>query len=226
MVDNRVVIKINYDRERQQQNLINPKMITVWHKGRIFSVLCLVILLSIALFWGLSHDGSGEKEHVDAIPPGVAQTEVHGLPSSERSFDHISTADSGDHETQDMVIGKPVGIIFDKRVIRASINRVKEDPGTSTSVLVEAPIRFGRDKHQLLEYFSEIRRGGESMLFHRWLKNDQVIQVKQFTVKGGKGKLSSSRKFGVKDVGVWHVILTDKHGKVLSRSSFDVVLPH
>lgn len=224
MVDNRVVIKINYDRERQQKNIIDPKMITVWHKGRIFSVLCLVILSLIALFWAVSHDGSGEKEPVDTRQIDVAQTEGHGLPAVERRVDLGSVANSGDSQKQVMMIGKPVAIIFDKRVIRASINRAKEDSSASAFMMVEAPIRFARDKHQVLEYFSEIRRGGESILFHRWLKNDQVVQVKQFTVKAGKGKLSSSRKFGFKDEGVWQVILTDKKGNVLSRSSFDVSL--
>lgn len=225
MVDNRVVIKINYDRDKYQKSVIDPRMVTVWHKGRILGVLIVLLCLIGVSLYGLLGNGSetpglwsGQASHQG----GVDSTAMDGAPQRQNELSQAQDGNQKSSVLQTFVIAKPVGIIFDKRVIRASINRANDDSVKQASVIVDQKVIVNSGKHQVLDYFSEVKRGGELPLFHRWLKNDQVIHAKQFVVKENKSRLMSSKKFGIKDIGLWQVVLVDGRGRILSRSSFEI----
>ena len=227
MVDNKVVIRINYDKDKYRKEVIDPKMVTVWHKGRIFFALLLMSSLIVALlmlFGGNSVEESGGQSPllgIESVSDSAPKNSGANLEKEKVNGENVLSENVPSIQT--IIVSKPVGIILNKRVIRASINRSVDDSSSQSTVIVDSVIHLDQNSNQQpLNYFSEVKGVKESSLYHRWLKNGQIVHVRQFTIKDRKGKLLSSRKLGSKDVGHWEVMLIDKHEKVWSRSAFEV----
>lgn len=227
MVDNKVVIRINYDRDKNQKKTIDPKMVTVWHKGRIFFALLLmsslIFVLLILLTDNSSEQAGYQASQSDIKPASDSVIEYNGQFPQKAQINGDNASPQNDLAVKNIIISKPLGIILNKRVIRASVNRSEDGSGNQTSAIVDSIIHLDQNSNQqTLSYFSEVKGVKESSLFHRWLKNGQIVHAKQFTIKDRKGKLLSSRKLGFKDIGQWEIMLIDRHEKVWSRSSFEI----
>lgn len=215
MTENRVVIKINYDTDKRKE-VIDPKLVTVWHTQRIIAGLSILILTFGLILWLFS----GEEESVVADNKPNASVTATSLPTApmETSSRPAQPATVATAITP-LTLLKGEAIIFDKQVIRASLNITMKDnePGQALLSKFEA----AADKPQELFYFSEIRNGVGEVLFHQWLKDGRSIQKKQIDKR--KSKFASKHTLTQKDVGRWQVQLIDKKGKIYSKADFNVV---
>ncbi len=226
MADNRVVIKINYDKDKQRKALIDPKMVTVWHTQRILTAcVILVLLLILIVSWLLAGDEEivSEEQHlINANSPAVT-THSPSVISSDTTQDLPKSKFESSSQSTDkspLLIKRPAAIIFDKRVIRASLNADIKDnqPGTP----IATPVKVARHKPLELFYFSEVKNMKGKALYHHWLKNGRVVYKKTWDIKEQKAKLISNKTIGFADAGEWQVLLLDKKGKPLSEVNFEV----
>lgn len=218
MAENRVVIKINYDKDKHRKALIDPKMVTVWHTRRILAAIAiLVLMLMLMVLWFSAEDTAnniqqaGEQGRAESSAPiqtsGVIKPDVNDSP-----------VNSEDLTRQSGIVKRPAAIIFDKRVIRAALTTVPKsgEPGDS----IKVPVVMQPNETLELFYFSEIRNRKDLLLFHRWFKGGRLVYKKEFDLGPGRNKLISSKKVTVKDAGEWQVVLIDNRGKVFSEVNF------
>ena len=217
MAENRVVIKINYDKDKHRKELIDPKMVTVWHTKRILVAAVILLLLIILIFSWFSVD---ETSRQNQSAPEVSPNPAEAIPQSVTTERSAIKPLSGGQDTQATQGSRPPAIILDKRVVRASINSVikNNEPGEP----IKSPVTIEPNQTLELFYFSEIKNMKDKVLFHHWFKNGQAVYKKQLDIKANKSKLISSRKLTAKDSGDWQVVLIDKKGKLFSEVNFSV----
>ena len=231
MADNKVVIKINYDKDKHRKQLIDPKMVTVWHTGRILSALIILLLLAFAIY-GLFSGNNNNKGVTQPKQNVASPVAVSPRPVADIKPDIIQTAPQQLKDTQQTSIvnrskisnkqvsdvKRPAAIILDKRVIRASINMAPKngEPGDA----VKLPLQIEQNQTLELFYFSQVKNMLNKVLLHHWYKDGQLQHKKQFTVKSNNEKLVSSKKFSENDVGEWRVVLVNNKGKSLSEVNY------
>ncbi|OAI20435.1 hypothetical protein A1359_02945 [Methylomonas lenta] len=233
MADNKVVIKINYDKDRHRKALIDPKMVTVWHTRRILGALIVLLVLVYAIYGLFSGENTNQQpaqsseilkssstvtpQPAEAIKPEMIQAAPQPLKDTKQTpvVNQLEAASEKVAEAK-----RPAAIIFDKRVIRASINTApkSEEPGDA----VKLPVHIEHNKSLELFYFSQIKNMRSNVLFHRWYKDGQLVHKKQFTVKSNNAKLISSKNFTANDVGEWQVTLVNNKGDSLSEVNYSV----
>lgn len=214
MTENRLVVKINYDSDQRRKELIDPKMVTVWHKGRILVAAAFLLITFLLLGKWFSVDDSrqidnSETSEVRTASEPVVSSSIPDAVPSPITKEPVQSAD---------VEKSLFAVIFDRRVIRAALGEepVKGEPGMP----VDSPVYIGGEQKKTLFYFSELKNIKDKSLSHHWIKDGQVVQKKLFEVKENRGKLISSRVFTVQDIGRWKVVLIDKKGKLLSEVNF------
>lgn len=214
MAENRVVIKINYDAEKRKE-VIDPKLVTVWHTKRILVALSLVLMTIGLLFWVVS--GDDEPKRHDVSQSAVAAPQLTALPMMVGDSENGQSVLSA--ETKGLYINKGDAIILDKHVIRASLNILMKDGEPIQPLPSNLAVVSGQSKE--LFYFSETRHAPNGPLFHCWSKQGHLIQKKQINKQ--KSKFSSKYLVSQNDLGHWQVQLVDKKGKIYSQSDFNVI---
>ena len=224
MADNRVVIKINYDKDQRRKEVIDPRMVTIWHKGRVLVALSILALLVIILIllWPIGDEANNK---VVTRPEGLALENNPTKPSEVQTPEesqNISIPSGRPIELNKPRLSpaKPAAVILDKRVIRASLNIALKDQEPRESAL--SPVFIETGKNVELFYFSQVKSMRSKVLFHRWLKDGQLVLKKQLNIKDDKSKLISSRIFTPADTGNWQVVMVDASGKVFSQVDFKV----
>jgi hypothetical protein len=227
MSESKVVIRINLGKEKPLNAEIERQTRTVWHIQRIVGVSAILLLLCIILvIWLFSvktpetaeavKPQNSEFQSVDKsiskpIKPEYISTETK---SSIASIDHtLGNADQLQHYP-------PSAIIFDKKVIRASLNFLIKD--NEPFEQVNSPVRVFEDKTIELFYFTEIKSLKGKSLYHHWTKNGKQVYKKPFEVRENRVKLISSKKLYFYDKGNWQIQLVDQKGKVFSEVNFNV----
>ncbi len=130
MAESKVVIKINYDRDKHTKTVADTKMVTVWHFRRILAALSiLVILIFLLIYWLSSKNVQNTGGPEQTLPaesvqrPDEDQTSLRNSEpdNSQKSLiparkdlkpdaTHAGLAESNVKPTP--------AIIFDKKVIR------------------------------------------------------------------------------------------------------------
>lgn len=223
MADNRVVIKINYDKDKQRKELIDPKIVTVWNMQRIYSAVAILLLLVVLfVLWFFSENDEPIVNQSPSITSNNAQSNptVFQQPASEPVVAKPDASQTQIDAKKTMLVKRPAAIIYDKQVIRAALTTApkKNEPGDAVNV----PVLIDQNQTLELFYFSQIKNPKSSVLFHRWYKNGQLMNKKQFEVKKDHATLISSKKFTSKDAGEWQIVLVDKNGKLLSELNYSV----
>lgn len=213
MADNRVVVKINLDANKLKESS-DPKMITVWHLDRILAAVLILIGLPVLLLW-LFASGDPEQFEQTVDTANLLVTPQPAIESSPKTFVQAETG----HLEKSLILKKVGAVIYDKRVIRASLNMAVND--IEPSDILTGELNLNKTRSQDLFYFSEIKSSLSDVLFHRWLKDGRLIFEKQVDKK--KNRLISKRLLSNKDIGEWQVLLVDKKGKIYSQASFSVV---
>lgn len=213
MAGNRVVIKINYDADKRKE-VIDPKLVTVWHTKRITVASGLLILTIAILFWFVSSDDRITVDEAQPIEAAIPHATQLPSPSAESPVEKSPL----EVPVKQLSIVKGEAIIFNKRVIRASLNTSMKDDEPGQPLSSALSVTSGRS--QELFYFSETRRVADGPLFHLWLKDGRAVQKKP--VDKQKTKFTSKYLIGLKDLGQWQVQLIDKKGRVYCQAGFDV----
>lgn len=229
MSDNKVVIKINYDKNRLAKPKTEPQMITVWHTRRILAAaIVLVLILSVLYSWLSDNDQTNDTQiepglkvpAIDKNDPGSVESQV---PAGLNKTPPASLAVLENHQENSRnadVPKKPAAVIFSRRVIRASLNgKPKEnEPGEP----IKLPLKFAANQSAEVFYFSEIKNMKGKVLFHQWRRNGQIVYQKQLDIKEPISKVWSSKTLSARDKGEWQVQLADKKAKVYSEANFMV----
>jgi hypothetical protein len=218
MSENKVVIKINYDKAQAKKSVVTPKMVTVWHTRRIL-VAVGILLLSCLIILFLSMAGNNESNKTESSVvdngPNITNTQV-----SEPVTSIVPISPSRIDARVNAIVKRPEAIILDKHVVRALLSSTpnNDEPGER----IKSPVNIAENQTQELFYFVQTKNLKNSILFHRWYKDGQVMSKKQFNVKSNNAKLISSHKLTAKDIGQWQVVLIDKKGKLLSEVNYFV----
>lgn len=219
MSENKVVIKINYDKAQARKSVVTPKMVTVWHTRRIL-IAVGVLLLSclIILFLSMAGNNESNKTESSVVDNGANITNTQVSEPGTSIVNPISPAVIDARENA--IVKRPEAIILDKHVVRALLSSApnNDEPGER----IKSPVKIAENQTQELFYFVQTKNLKNSILFHRWYKDGQVMSKKQFNVKSNNAKLISSHKLTAKDIGQWQVVLIDKKGKLLSEVNYFV----
>lgn len=233
MAENKVVIKINYDKDKNRRPITEPKMITVWHTRRILAaVLILMLSVVIPIFWFSSDDDHNDDkvettEYVEKESPltgadsVIKETEVSV--NSGNSVTGVSAGNKESGKNSEPVkesAKRPPAIIYSKKVIRASLNSGAHDKEPYQPV--KLPVKLSKTQTIEVFYFNELRGITDKALYHSWSKDGQVLDKKQLNINGSRAKVLSSRTLGYKDKGEWQIQLVDRKGKVFSEVNFFV----
>ncbi|MDD4914932.1 MAG: DUF2914 domain-containing protein [Methylococcales bacterium] len=231
MPQSKVVIRINVDKESSPKNAVPAKPVVVWHWERIAmagSIVIAVTVLLITFFYAqdepaeqhsadrqaLSPAPSGSGGGAAAVVPLPAKPVAGGVSAGEEAvvrFDRHLPAQNGGQ-----VVNK--GIIYDKKVFRASLNIVMKD--NEPFEQAKLPLRLVGNQVVELFYFNEIRNEKNKLLFHNWRKDGKTVFMRQLKIQDSKAKVVSSLKLSYKDKGLWRIQLVDAKGKVYSEVNF------
>lgn len=219
MSENKVVIKINYDKAQAKKSVVTPKMVTVWHTRRILVAVGILLLSClIILFLSMAGNNESNKTESSVVDNGenITNTQVSepGTPIVNPISPPVIDA------RENAIVKRPEAIILDKHVVRALLSSApnNDEPGER----IKSPVKIAENQAQELFYFVQTKNLKNSILFHRWYKDGQVMSKKQFNVKSNNAKLISSHKLTAKDIGQWQVVLIDKKGKLLSEVNYFV----
>jgi|688.fasta_scaffold188429_2 hypothetical protein len=219
MSENKVVIKINYDKAQAKKSVVTPKMVTVWHTRRILVAVGILLLSClIILFLSMAGNNESNKTESSVVDNGenITNTQVSepGTPIVNPISPSVIDA------RKNAIVKRPEAIILDKHVVRALLSSApnNDEPGER----IKSPVKIAENQAQELFYFVQTKNLKNSILFHRWYKDGQVMSKKQFNVKSNNAKLISSHKLTAKDIGQWQVVLIDKKGKLLSEVNYFV----
>ena len=219
MPENKVVIKINYDKDQARKTILAPKMVTVWHTQRIMVAVGLLLLPCLIVLFQIMTESadeikseSGIINNKESIVTNQTVETVTAAPIP------VSPPSIVAREIQ--VVNRPEAIILDKHVVRALLSSApkNDEPGER----IQSPVKITENQKQELFYFVQTKNLKNSILFHRWYKDGQVMNKKQFNVKSNHARLISSHILTAKDVGQWQVVLLDKKGKLLSEVNYFV----
>lgn len=209
MRDSKVVIRINCDALQQQKEIIDPKLVTVWHVRRII----VAVLLVVALLGGLLNWLIGDNTQEQA-PVIISQTPVAANVSNEPPPTPVTQVQPA------LTPPAKAAVIFDKHVMRAAVVKsvIEGQPGESWG----SNIQIASQQNVQVFYFSQVKNMKDHVLFHQWKKDGRLIIKKRLGIRDNKAKLVSSKQFTAKDVGQWQVILVDEKNKVFSEANFVV----
>jgi hypothetical protein len=219
MSENKVVIKINYDKAQAKKSVVTPKMVTVWHTRRILVAVGILLLSClIILFLSMAGNNESNKTESSVVDNGENITNTQVSEPGTSIVNPISPPVIDARENA--IVKRPEAIILDKHVVRALLSSApnNDEPGER----IKSPVKIAENQTQELFYFVQTKNLKNSILFHRWYKDGQVMSKKQFNVKSNNAKLISSHKLTAKDIGQWQVVLIDKKGKLLSEVNYFV----
>ncbi|MDT4328352.1 DUF2914 domain-containing protein [Methylomonas sp. MED-D] len=229
MSENKVVIKINYDKSRSGQVPQTPKMVTVWHTGRIAAVAGLMaaaIMLSAWLF----------IDNSEQTPANLTPETLPMAPETSMRSDNSIVAPQV--ETSPLAARKSPGetpvspssiseqkrqpaIIYSRKVIRASLTYGIKDT-EPTEQVKSASVQIRKEPIELY-YFNEVKNLKGKTLFHQWFKDGQPVLKKTIEVKDNKAKVWTAKNLSSRDKGQWRVQLLGKKGELYSETGFDVI---
>ncbi|MGZ4998809.1 MAG: DUF2914 domain-containing protein, partial [Methylomonas sp.] len=204
---------------------------TVWHTRRILAaVLILILLVVIPIFWFSNGDDRNsdqvakteyvEKEQTLADTDSVTQETDAPIKGSNPvvAVSPQKKEGLGRNELVKDGVKRPPAIIYNKRVVRASLNSGAKDKEPYQSV--KPPVRLSKGETLEVFYFNELKDIKNKLLYHVWSKNGQVIDKRLLNIRNNREKVLSSRTLGYKDKGEWQIQLVDQSGKVFSEVNF------
>lgn len=221
MVGNRkVVLRLNIE-NRGRQSPSAPVVHTVWHFGRIFGVLggfAALLVLIVYGYAGGDRTGAAPGSVLPAaasdgvVPPVEPSPVATALPSPAAARERVAA----------LSVSSPQGVVYDKKVIESALNIsiIDNKAGQRRNL----PLKISPDRSFDLTYSNVLKNAAGQKLFHIWLKDGKTVCHKRLSIRSGREKVWSSRKFSIIDKGLWRVQLANVQGKVYSRVSFSVAL--
>ena len=249
MKENKVVIKINYDKTKARQSEHHPRMVTEWHVGRIIVVLVLIFLAVGYLIYRITSSEQIERQPISQPTPVKKPTLI---PTTKVGHSNVipgnnaieTNATKSDQETitptgtpsiietkaskvqpiihsQRNTLLKP--LIVDKRISRVTLASGLNDKEPIGKVSL--PIVVDKTKAKGVFFFTEINNMKGEVLFHRWFRNGKPIfeTNDEITILGNRWRASTSKMITYSGKGHWVVKLTDVDGNTLSEIQFDVI---
>ena len=235
MSESKVVIRINVDKEQRAKTEAEPKTVTVWHVPRILAAITVLLVFFATLGYFLI--GNNQPDTTELVQKGVEEKPQANNQSTEtntpvnrvvdinqaKPVQHSDESIKADLKQTQVVRNGSNGlsaVIFDKRVLRASLNSLIKynEPYEA----VNSQVNLTKNQTIELFYFNEIKGINDRDLYHYWSKDGKTVYKKQLPVKEFKAKLISSKKMSFHDKGSWKIQLVDGKGKVFCEVNFIV----
>ncbi|WP_305907162.1 DUF2914 domain-containing protein [Methylomarinum sp. Ch1-1] len=238
MTKNKVVVKINYDKTEDDKAVMQPKMITEWHVGRIVGAIVFLLVILVGGGYLLLAPEQAEQNQFEQDKPikpvSTAKSAAKKSPlieappeKKERSapVKDIRHVDEEKDEIAD-VDNKTVkaivkSSIYDSRVSRALLTDtlINKEPGGKISQSIVAD----KNKAVAVIYFTEINNMKGESLFHQWFRNDKLIFKRKIKILGNRWRASTSKLITFSQKGKWLVKLVDSKGHIFSEIKFEVI---
>jgi hypothetical protein len=159
----------------------------------------------------------GEEDKVGGPKTGA---EITSSPSVNQHAGTFTNVVHDKTEPASSEAKREFAIIFDKAVIRASLNSALKD--NEPYQLVTSPIKLTENQRIELFYFTELKGIKHKIFYHYWSKDGKLVYKKQLEVQRKQLKVNSAKILSNKDKGNWQIQLVDKTGKVFSEVNFVV----
>lgn len=150
MTENKVVIKINYDKPRAGQTESRPRIVTEWHIGRIIAAITLIlIILALLVYFLTGTDEVGERSKSFAAAKNterIIQSEQEKSGSVEKNNEINANLKIVKKDIRDITVnnGKSIEKISANKVDKADITGqtdsvVKVEVSKKTDALPQKP---------------------------------------------------------------------------------------
>lgn len=88
---------------------------------------------------------------------------------------------------------------------------------------ISSIIGVNKDRATKVYYFTEIIDMKGQVLYHRWLRNGQLIFKRKINILGNRWRASTSKMIIYSKAGLWTVRLEDEQGAILNEIKFEVI---
>lgn len=252
MTENKVVIKINYDKSNTTPPEAEPKMITEWHVGRItmaLTILLIVTILLISFLTGSEHtENAGITKSLEERPRGpMKRQQLQGaLSVPDTSVLGRSEAEKGEEaETVEKERNMQRNPVSEKTLVTKErhnerLNKIHQDPVILDKRVARVVLARGLNKKEPVGeitlpvvvnkrkaigvfFFTEIDNMKGQVLFHHWYRDDKPVFKRRINILGNRWRATTSKLMTFSQKGHWVAKLIDADGNVLSEIHFDVI---
>ncbi len=238
---NKIVVKVKYQGlKKEQKDISQPQIVTEWHMQRIFAAIAMLIIFIILPFYYFSGQSiesveqtGPELKTVEKLPvkqnTQIADSRAKPKPADiaakkETAAIAIAPPKLTKKETvKKEVIAKPVldsSILTSQKIVRALLTTDLDNKEPVDNI---ATLSVNKDKASKVYYFTEIIDMKGQVLYHRWLRNDQLIFKREINILGNRWRAATSKLITYSKAGLWTVRLEDKQGAVLNEIKFEVI---
>ena len=247
---NKIVVKVKYQGLKNElESDSQPKMVTEWHIQRILTAIAILIIFILLPFYYFSSqpevlDDNTEselnlaeqavvKQNMGGIEPKVKSADIAvskqpaivAIKPPERIKKDVIKEDTANKNSdKEYIIAEQTkypNILNSPKIVRAILTtdlKNKEPVDNLSSVLT-----VNKDRATKVYYFTEIIDMKGQVLYHRWLRNGQLIFKRKINILGNRWRASTSKMIIYSKAGLWTVRLEDKQGAILNEIKFEVI---
>jgi hypothetical protein len=247
---NKIVVKVKYQGLKNElESDSQPKMVTEWHIQRILAAIAILIVFIALPFYYFSGqpevlvDKAGSelnsteqtvvKQNMRSIEPKVKpadiavskQPAIVAIEPPERIKKEVIKEDTANKNSDKETIipeqTKYPNILNSPKIVRTILTtdlKDKEPVDNISSVLT-----VNKDRATKVYYFTEIIDMKGQVLYHRWLRNGQLIFKREINILGNRWRASTSKMITYSKAGLWNVRLENEQGDILNEIQFEVI---
>ncbi|WP_160172760.1 DUF2914 domain-containing protein [Methylomarinum vadi] len=252
MTENKVVIKINYDKSKQKkQSEPQPHMVTEWHLGRIILALVLIVSMGgLLTYWllspvpveqkTLSQPVLAKNEHIKKANKESQQNTISNkkVVKENKAVNGINEKQQSQNPTKPVTVNETEQSSVkqvNKKETQSTVVPLIKDERISRLILAKAlnnkepvgevslPILADKNRAIGVFFFTEINNMKGEVLFHHWLRNDKSVFKRKIHILGNRWRAVTSKLITYSGKGHWVVMLTDIKGNILGEIEFDVI---
>lgn len=247
---NKLVVKVKYQGSNKEQKSDSArKMVTEWHIQRIIAVCAILVglILLFLYFFNAQPSSSGGhsvanikpvekrvlKQELKSIEPVVKQAAIEKpvkkkftkLPAivakEELNIDKVEPSNIIKQAIIEKPVISPNLIIFDNpNIVRTLLTTELDNKEPVDTV---SALSVNKNNASRIYYFTEIIDMKGQTFYHRWLRNDQLIFLKEINIIGNRWRAATSKLIVYSQAGNWTVRLEDAEGIVLNEINFEVI---
>ncbi len=231
---NKISIKVNIQNKVSNPDKLRQQTdVTEWNLKRIIAfLLVIIIILMIIAFAVYKKLPLPVQENKIQVVPDVELIKPESIqPKIEKKPENIPTIVLPNTKEPDVqkVAVKVIEEAFSyptksdsKKILRASLSTgllEKEPIG-----IIDSSITVNKNQATAIYYFTEIIDMKESVLYHQWRWNNEIIFKKQINVMGNRWRATTRKLISYNKVGDWRVSLVNQNDIVLNELKFKVIL--
>ncbi len=249
MTDKRnIVIKVSYPVAGKATENVAPTMVTEWNIKRIVMAIGVLLLILVALIYGISADTQKTDVDNDTVPVDVPEnqaapqikvkkSEIKKLEKVRQTVAETNPLINSKKELNKKTENTPVRSVIKKQDQEKVIKErtyLKVNSNVPRALLTYAinnkepagdvvkAVDVSHKKPVWLYYFTELKSMKGSKVYHEWLKNGAVVSRQELVISDDTWRTSSRKLLSDSEKGNWTVRLVDKNNHLLNEKNFKV----